>query len=149
MNPSPLVHETELLLAVRADIPAIKQSLSDLKDSLDEVQEAVSGVTGEHNTLAAQVGGLKDAIAEMKTESAKRFDLFESQLVKIATKEEAPWYKSFEKVMIFVLILTLGSLAGVKQYSDYLNKVTDAVVPAVVAPVTGVNINTPPEVEGP
>lgn len=145
--------DTEVLLAVRADIPYIKASLSDVKDSLDEVKEVIAETKAHHDTLAAQVGSLKEAIGEMKTESAKRFDSFDAQLKQLTNKEEAPWYKSFEKVMIFVLILTVGSLAGVKQYSEYLNNISNAVVPAVISPVsattTGVSIVPTPEPEGP
>lgn len=123
-------YNEEVYLVVKRDIPSIQSNLDQIKQDMEEMSDQQSRQSEQHAKLTTQVETLSGKVDGFRSDQAlgfaaadKRFtELFE-EIKLIANKEELPWYKSFEKVLILLLVLGLGTLAGVKSYSDIINKI--------------------------
>ena len=96
-----LSRDEELLLIVERDIP-------DLKESVEDMDEKIS-------TLSQTVDECKTAISALTS----KVDL----LITDMNKEQLPWWKDFQKVLILLFSIGFMVLAGVKGASTLLENV--------------------------
>jgi hypothetical protein len=127
-------YNEEVYLVVKRDIPAIQSNLSEIKQEMEDMSAQQRSQSDEHAKLVHQFESLSGKVDGFRLDQAngfaaadKRFTQLFDEIKLIANKEELPWYKSFEKVMILLLVLGLGTLAGVKSYGDVITK-----IPAIV-----------------
>lgn len=96
-----LSRDEELLLIVERDIPDLKDSVEDMDDKI--------------NTLSRTVEECKSAIGSL----ASKVDL----LVTDMRKDQLPWWKDFQKILILLFSIGFMVLAGVKGASTLLENV--------------------------
>lgn len=116
-------YDEEVFLVVKRDIPSIQSSLSEIKDEMKDMSEKQDSQSTDHNLLVTQVTTLSTKLDSGFLAADKRFTELFNEIKLIGNKEELPWYKSFEKVLILLLVLGLGTLAGVKSYNDVISKI--------------------------
>lgn len=132
-------YDEEVFLVVKRDIPSIQSSLSEIKDEMKDMSEKQDSQSADHNLLVTQVATLSSKVDSGFSGTDKRLTELFDEIKLFANKEELPWYRSFEKVLILLLVLGLGTLAGVKSYNDVINKVPwigNAATPAHETTVT-------------
>ena len=137
-------YDEEVYLVVKRDIPAIQSDLDEIKRDVEVISDEQSKQSGQHDRLVSQVESLSAKVDTFRADQAAGFSAaltrFNelSQEIKNSKTEEVPWYKSFEKVLILLLVLGLGTLAGVKSYSDIIGK-----IPAAVGGATSPSVEKP------
>lgn len=114
------VSDDEMMLIIRRDIPNMKEEIDDMSENMNDVVEKIIEQKEHYTNLSTKFDLLSEHIKEFKTDTSAQFKKLDDRLGAILTKEEVPWYKSFEKVLIMLLILGLGSVAGVTSYGDIL-----------------------------
>jgi len=136
------LHQQDILFAVKRDIPDIRQDLDDLTKDCNAMSDSMIELNRQHDRLVEQMKSLSEKVSDYNKSAtegfvsmASRLDSLSRDIKGISDKEEKPWYQNFEKVMIFVLILGLGTLAGVKSYNDVIGFAVKAVSPIPSAPV--------------
>lgn len=155
-------YDEEVYLVVKRDIPAIQSDLDEIKRDVEVISDEQGKQIQQHDKLVTQVEVLSAKVDSFRVAQEAGFNAaitrFNelSQEIKNSKTEEIPWYRSFEKVLILLLVLGLGTLAGVKSYSDIIGK-----IPAAVGGAAGTNVErtlapektsfaaTPQEGEGP
>lgn len=105
-------YEQEVLLLIERDIPMIQNDISDIKDDLKSLKTAHDSDRKEMTIAVTQIGNLSSMMTEIKQTLSEK-------------KEEMPWWRNFQQILIMILVLGIMVLAGVKGADALLNKVIE------------------------
>lgn len=121
--------DTKLLLIFERDIPQMKQELSNLKETINDIKTDI-----EKNNIF-QVSTQKDVEAINKkmeeysqsrdkhlgitNDTAQKVEVLNSKVDNIISivsekKTEGPWYSDFRNILILILVAGMMTIAGVK-----------------------------------
>ena len=95
--------DEELLLVVERDIPGLHDKMTTLEQKQNNIEDKV-------NECAAGISNLSG-----------KMDLITIEVKSIKDKDQLPYWRDFQKVLILILVLGFMLLAGVKGAKGILN----------------------------